>query len=171
MLPSRASVYTVAGARYLLPKPDVLQREGPFVPADLPYMTVAMPDYQGNAGDDLRVDLVAEKLDGTLKREFSHRAAGAHPRLRDFLNALYAPFEGLRNTRVYYKVTGPATVRNPRVATSRSASRHPLWSHRVSRRRITIVISTPTRLAVSLPLRRAQSSGPATKSSSRTWAQ
>lgn len=111
MLPSRASVYTVAGARYLLPKPDVLQREGPFVPANLPYMTVAMADYQGNAGDDLRVDLVAEKLDGTLKREFSHRAAGAHPRLRDFLNALYAPFEGLRNTRVYYKVTGPATVR------------------------------------------------------------
>ncbi|MFQ6593572.1 MULTISPECIES: hypothetical protein [Pseudomonas] len=113
MLPSRPTVYAVAGVRHTLPEPDVLQRHGPFVEPDLRLITVAMPDYDppGNSGDDLQVNILGEHLDGSVERVFSHRAAGVHPRFRDFLNAQYARFEGLLRTRVYYLVTGPVTVR------------------------------------------------------------
>lgn len=113
MLASRSTVYAVAGIRYTLPEPEVLQRHGPFVEPDLPFITAAMPDYAppGNAGDDLQVNILGERLDGSVERVFSHRAAGAHPRFRDFANAEYAPFEGLLRTRVYYVVTGPVNVR------------------------------------------------------------
>jgi hypothetical protein len=113
MLASRPTVYAVAGIRYTLPQPDVLQRHGPFVDPDLPYITVAMPKYDppGNAGDDLQANILGEHLDGSVERVFSHRAAGAHPRVRDFVNSEYSRFEGLLRTRVNYVVTGPANVR------------------------------------------------------------
>lgn len=113
MLRARSTVYTVAGIRYTLPAPDVTQAHGPFVEPDLGFITVAMPDYvpPGNAGDDLQVSIQAERLDGSVERVFSHRVAGTHPRFRDFVNAEYARFEGLNRTRVYYQVTGPASVR------------------------------------------------------------
>lgn len=113
MLASRSTVYAVTGIRFTVAAPEVLQRHGPFVPADLPFITTAMPDYvpRGNPGDDLQVNIMGEYLDGSVERVFSHQAAGVHPRLRDFINSEYARFEGLLRTRVYYVVTGPVTVR------------------------------------------------------------
>ncbi|WP_338475175.1 hypothetical protein [Pseudomonas khavaziana] len=112
-LPSRPTVYGVAGVRYSLPQPDVVQAHGPFVEPDLAYITAAMPDYTppGNSGDDLQVNIVGDYLDGSVERVFNNRAAGTHPRFRDFLNADYARFEGLHRTRVYYIVTGPVNIR------------------------------------------------------------
>ncbi|MGY2376844.1 hypothetical protein ACW9IB_20280 [Pseudomonas sp. SDO524_S393] len=113
MLRSRPSIYTIGGIRYTLPKPSVVQAHGPFVEPDLPYITVAMPDYQppGNAGDNLQVSIIGEHLDGSVEHAFSNSLAGSHPRLRDFVNAIYAPFEGLHNTRAHYIVTGPTMSR------------------------------------------------------------
>lgn len=113
MLASRSTIYAVAGVLYTLPQPDVVQAHGPFVEPDLPYITAAMPDYTppGNAGDSLRVNIMGDNKDGSVEHEFSDRAAGTHPRFRDFLNAAYARFEGLLRTRVYYGVTGPVNIR------------------------------------------------------------
>ena len=113
MLASRSTIYAVAGVLYTLPQPDVVQAHGPFVEPDLPYITAAMPDYTppGNAGDSLRVNIMGDNKDGSVEHEFSDRAAGTHPRFRDFLNAVYARFEGLLRTRVYYGVTGPVNIR------------------------------------------------------------
>lgn len=113
LLPSRSITVAISGIRYALPKPDVDQAHGPFVAPDLPYITVRMPDYQppGNTGDELQVNILGEYLDGTIERVFSNRAAGEHPRLRDFITSEYARFEGLAKTRVYYRVTGLANIR------------------------------------------------------------
>lgn len=113
MLPSRSTIYAVAGVLYTLPQPDVLQAHGPFVEPDLPYITAAMPDYSppGNAGDNLRVNIMGDNKDGSVEHDFSDRAAGTHPRFRDFLNAVYARYKGLQRTRVFYGVTGQVHIR------------------------------------------------------------
>lgn len=106
-LPSRRSTYTVAGVRFALPKPSVDQAHGPFIAPDFPFITTRMADYQpaGNPGDELKVEIMGHYLDGTVERRSSARAAGLHPRLRDFLNSDYALFEGLRDTNIHYAVT------------------------------------------------------------------
>lgn len=112
-LPSRTSTYTVAGVRFELPKPSVDQAHGPSIPADLPYITARMPDYQppGNAGDALKVEISAHYPDGSVERRSSSRVAGNHPRLRDFLNPDYSIFEGLRDTNIHYVVSDAAGSR------------------------------------------------------------
>ncbi|WP_233102195.1 hypothetical protein [Pseudomonas sp. MF7453] len=113
MLASRSTIYAVAGVLYTLAQPDVVQAHGPFVEPDLPYITVAMPDYSppGNAGDSLRVNIMGDNKDGSVEHDFSDRAAGTHPRFRDFLNSVYSRYEGLLRTRVFYGVTGPVNIR------------------------------------------------------------
>ena len=112
-LSSRTSTYTVAGVRFELPKPSVDQAHGPSIPADLPYITTRMPDYQppGNAGDELKVEISAHYPDGSVERRSSSRVAGNHPRLRDFLHPDYSIFEGLRDTNIHYVVSDAAGSR------------------------------------------------------------
>ncbi|WP_460135447.1 hypothetical protein [Pseudomonas sp. S1_E04] len=112
-LPSRKTIVTVGGTRYELPRPAVLEAEGPFIPPDLPRITVAMPDYQppGTAGDQLEVIILGKHLDNSSEEVSSIRLAGTHPRTRDFLNAEYMRFEGLRETNVHYLVTGATGIR------------------------------------------------------------
>ncbi|PRA34018.1 hypothetical protein CQZ99_04935 [Pseudomonas poae] len=112
-LPSRKTTVTIGGTRYELPRPSVREAVGPFIPPDLPRITVAMPDYQppGTAADQLEVVIEGKYLDGTAERESTLRFAGSHPRTRDFSNAQYMRFEGLNETNVHYNVTGASGVR------------------------------------------------------------
>ncbi|MGY2397783.1 Ig-like domain-containing protein [Pseudomonas sp. SDO5271_S396] len=112
-LSSRKSTYTVAGMRYVLPKPSVDQAHGPFIPADLSFITARMPNYQppGNAGDELKVEIVGQYIDGSVERRTSVRSAGVHPRLRDIFKADYEVFEGLRDTHIYYEVRDSSEIR------------------------------------------------------------
>ncbi len=112
-LRSRDTTVTVAGRRFELPRPLVRQAHGPFIEPNLPLITVEMPDYQpsGSAGDNLTVQIQGFHLDNTSELVSSSRLAGSHVRTRDFLNAQYARFEGLRDTNVHYIVTGALGIR------------------------------------------------------------
>ncbi|WP_347169096.1 hypothetical protein AAHI06_17270 [Pseudomonas salmasensis] len=112
-LRSRNTTVTVGGRRFELPRPLVRQAHGPFIEPDLPLITVEMPDYQppGSPGDDLTVRIQGYHLDNSSELVSSSRLAGAHVRTRDFLNAQYMRFEGLRDTNVHYIVTGALGIR------------------------------------------------------------
>lgn len=112
-LRSRTTTVTIAGMFYDLPRPSVREAHGPFVAPDLERITVEMPDYQppGDPGDTLDVNFIGYHVDGSVERYPTSRLAGSHPRTRDFSNAEYTPFEGLRDTNVYYVVSGDIGVR------------------------------------------------------------
>lgn len=112
-LPSENNNVSVVGTRFQLPRPSVLQAVGPFIPSDLPRITVATPDYQppGTASDMLKVVLNGKYIDGTIESVESERFAGSHPRVRDFLNAQYVRLDGLKETNVHYFVTDVNGVR------------------------------------------------------------
>lgn len=112
-LPSRKKNVSIVGTRYELPRPAVVQAIGSYIPPDLPYITVAMPDYQppGGAGDALEVVIQGKHQDGTPEHVSSTRLAGVHPRTRDFSGVEYMRFEGLRETNVHYIVNGAIGLR------------------------------------------------------------
>lgn len=112
--PSSPTTVTVTGVRYDLPRPSVKEAHGPFIEPGLERITVQMPDYQppGAFGDDLVVDILGRYLDGTIEHVTSSQLAGIHPRTRDFSNAQYMRFEGLRETSVQYAVAGTTGTRN-----------------------------------------------------------
>lgn len=107
-LRSRNTTVTISGIYYDLPRPSVREAHGPFIAPDLERITVEMPHYQpsGDPGDSLDVTFVGFHVDGTVERYPTTRLAGSPPRTRDFSNAEYTRFEGLRDTNVYYGVTG-----------------------------------------------------------------
>lgn len=107
-LRSRTTTVAISGIYFDLPRPDVREAHGPFIEPDLERITVEMPNYQpsGDPGDSLDVTFVGYYVDGSLERFSTTRLAGSHPRTRDFSNAEYTRFEGLRDTNVYYGVTG-----------------------------------------------------------------
>ncbi|KAA0947753.1 hypothetical protein FQ186_11660 [Pseudomonas sp. ANT_H14] len=112
-LPSRNTTITIAGIRYALPRPSVREAHGPFIEPDLVRITAQMPDYQppGSPGDNLEVTIQGYRQDNSIERVSSSRLAGIHIRTRDFPNADYMRFEGLRDTNVHYVVTGAIGAR------------------------------------------------------------
>lgn len=112
-LPSRKNTVQVGGTRYELPRPLVSEAKGPFIPPDLPRITVKMPDYQppGSTADLLTVKILGFHPDNAQELVSSSKLAGSHVRTRDFLNAEYMRFDGLLNTNVHYIVTGADGIR------------------------------------------------------------